>query len=148
MRRTESAGPDNSLAAFVALLVGAMLFVYYTSGSLPKVMASHFAASGVPTGFLPRATYLCITTAMVLLPPIFLVFLPRRALRSPKARINVPNSDYWLAPERRAETVEIIAHQCTRFAQILLVFLCYVHWLVVRANTSVPPELSSGWFLA
>lgn len=130
------------------MLVGAMLFVYYTSGSLPEVVASHFNRAGDPTGFVPRALYLQITLGIVLLPPIFLVLVPRLSLRNPKARINLPNSDYWLAPERREQTVAIIAQQCTHFAVMLLVFLCYAHWLIVRANASVPPTLSSGWILA
>lgn len=25
------------------------------------------------------------------------------------------------------------------------VFLCYIHWLVVRANTLVPPSLAALW---
>ena len=35
-----------------------------------------------------------------------------------------------------------------RFSTLLLVFLCYVHWLVVRANRGVPPHLDETWFLA
>ena len=38
---------------------------------------------------------------VVLLPPILLVIMPRIALRNPRARINVPHREYWLAPERR-----------------------------------------------
>ena len=140
--------PDRSLTTFLATLAGGFLFVYYTSGSLPEVVASHFNREGVATGFLRRAIYLRITFGMVLLPPIFLVVLPRLSLRNPKVRINVPNRDYWLAPKRRERTVAIIAQQCTYFGVMLLLFLCYAHWLVVRANAIVPPRLSSGWILA
>jgi len=148
MSDTDSSRSDNSIAAFVALLVAALVFVYYTGGSMPKVVASHFSGTGVATGFLPRATYVRIMLAIVLLPPILLVYLPRRTLRSATARINLPNRDYWLAPERRAQTVEILLRQFARFAEMLLAFLCYTHYLVVRANELKPPRLSSGWFLA
>jgi hypothetical protein len=43
--------------------------------------------------------------------------------------------------------VAIIARSCTQLAQLLLLFLCYAHWLLVRANGSVPPTLSSGWLM-
>jgi hypothetical protein len=148
MSNTDPTPPENSISAFLALLVAALVFVYYTGGSMPKVVASHFSAAGAATGFLPRALYLRITLGLVLLPPILLVYLPRRTFRNPKARINLPNRDYWLAPERRAQTVELLAQQCTRFGEMLLAFVCYGHYLVVRANELKPPRLSSVWFLA
>jgi len=142
------APPERSLMNFYVTLAGALLFTCYTGASLPEVVASHFNSAGLATGFLPRRIYIAVAMAMVLLPPIPLVLIPRRSLRNPNARINVPNQTYWLAPQRRAQTVDIIARSCTHFAQMLLVFLCYVHWLLVRANHTVPPTLSSGWFLA
>jgi hypothetical protein len=140
--------PDRSMMIFLATLAGAFLFVYHTSGSLPEAVASHFDRQGAAIGFLPRAIYVRITLGMVLLPPIFLVVLPRLSLRNPSARINVPNRAYWLAPKRRERTVAFIAQQCTYFGVMLLLFLCYAHWLVVRANAAVPATLSSGWILA
>jgi hypothetical protein len=142
------AASERSLRNFYATLAFALLFTCYTGASLPQVVASHFNSAGVATGFLPRNIYLGAAIALLLLPCIPLVLLPRRSLRNPNARINVPNPTYWLAPERRAQTVDVIARSCTQFAQMLLVFLCYVHWLLVRANHTVPPTLSSGWFLA
>ena len=34
-----------------------------------------------------------------------------------------------------------------RFAQMLLLFLCFAHWLVVRANRAQPVRLDETWFL-
>jgi uncharacterized membrane protein len=141
-------GPDRSLKTFFVLLAGALIFIYYTSRSLPATVASHFNAAGIPNGFMPRTTYLLVMLVVVLLPPILLVLLPRMALRNSGARINVPHRDYWLAPERREHTVQIISQHTTRFAGLLIGFLCYAHWLVVYANSSTPPTLSSGWLLA
>ena len=141
-------GPDRSLKTFFALLAGALIFICYTSRSMPTTVASHFNAAGVPNGFMPRTSYLLVTLVVVLLPPILLVIFPRIALRNPRARINVPHRDYWLAPERREHTVQIISQHTTRFAGLLVGFVCYAHWLVVYANSSSPPTLSSGWMLA
>jgi len=113
---------------------------------MPDLVASHFNGAGVATGFVPRIVYERILIGLLLLPPILLVVLPRLSLRNPNARINLPNREYWLAPERRAETVAIVAGGCTRFAMMLVIFLCYAHWLVVRANATSPPTLSSAWF--
>ena len=139
--------PDRSLRGFIALLVCALAFVWYTSNLLPDVVASHFNRAGAATGFLPRSVYRSAMMIVLLLPTVFLVVMPRVSLRRPDARINVPNREYWLAPERRAQTAALIAQRCTQFGVMLILFLCYAHWLVVHANREQPPTLSSGWLL-
>ena len=124
-----------------------MLFTWYTGNLLPEMVASHFNRAGVATSFLPRSVYRTVMLLMLLMPALFLVVLPRVSLRRPGARINVPNRDYWLAPERRAQTVALITQRCAQFGGMLMAFLCYAHWLVVHANRQQPPTLSSGWLL-
>jgi hypothetical protein len=64
--------------------------------------------------------------------------------RSATTRLNIPNRDYWLAAERRADTIMFLTRHNMRFGACLAVFLCYVHWLVVQANLRQPPELSNS----
>lgn len=80
--------------------------------------------------------------------PLIIVFPLGIALRNPKAVINLPNRDYWLAPERRPATVEFIRVQLMRFGTAMLVFVCYVHWLVVQANERSPPRLAGSAFVS
>ena len=129
------------------LLAGALVFTWQTGNLLPAMVASHFDRAGVATGYLPRAVYRGAMIAMLLLPALFVVVLPRLSLRRPGARINVPNREYWLAPERRAQTVAIIVRRCTQFGVLLILFLCYAHWLVVQCESQQPPTLSSDWLL-
>ena len=69
------------------------------------------------------------------------------AMNNPDAVINVPNRDYWLAPQRRAATVAYIRRQMLIFGLALLAFICYVHWLVVKANGTSPPTLPPSSFM-
>lgn len=94
---------------------------------------------------MPRAVYRGFMLALVVLVSVVLGVLPNRMLRNPNARINLPNPEYWLAQAHRAETIDFVSRQLMRFAFMLLTFLCYTHWLVVRANETVPPQLSSQW---
>jgi uncharacterized protein DUF1648 len=139
---------DRALRTFFAIMAAALIFIYYTSQSMPEMIASHFNSAGVPTGFVPRHVYFMGMLVVILVAPLLLVILPRLAMRNPNVRINVPNREYWLTPERRPYTVNVICQQSTRFASMLMLFLCYAHWLVVHANASMPPSLSSGWLLA
>lgn len=127
------------------LVAGATAFVWLTSLSLPDAVASHFAADGSANGSMSRAAYVGVMLAVVIGLPTLLTLVSHVGLGAPGARINLPNRDYWLAPERRAETVSYLRLQLARFSSALLVFLCYVHWLVVRANAIRPPRLSSSW---
>ena len=140
-------GGSRHSVSFLLLVAGATLFDLVTSLSLPATVASHFAASGAANGFMPRAFYVRFMLAFNVVLPLALVYLPNLALRNPRARINLPHREYWLAPERRAETVGYLCAHSFRMGSGLVVFLAYVHSLVVRANAQVPPGLSSSWFL-
>jgi hypothetical protein len=132
---------------FLFALCAAAAFVWLTSGELPTVVASHFAASGVANGFMPREYYVRFMLAMIIVLPALVAFLPGLSLKSPNVRINLPNREYWLEPGRRDDTIQVLCASMRRFAMLLLVFLSYVHWLVVRANLMTPPGLPKLWFI-
>jgi hypothetical protein len=138
---------QRSSLRFLAPPLGAALFVLLTSRGLPPVVASHFDGSGAANGFMTREYYTLLMLALVVGMPLLLVYLPAFAFSGPEAKINVPNRDYWLAPERRQATVCFLRRHIARFGTLLLLLLCYVHWLVVQANAQVPPRLSSPWFM-
>lgn len=135
----------GSRTVFLILVVCAILFVCATSLALPEVAASHFGGSGAANGFMSRASYMKFMLLFVVVLPLVLVFVPSISLNNPNAGIRLPNKEYWLAPERQAETVEFLRQHMARFGSMLVVFLCYIHWLVIRANAVVPPRLSTPW---
>ena len=137
----------QSFQMFLLLVAGAAGFVWMTSDSLPAVVASHFGASGTAGAFMPREAYVRFMLVFVVGLPLFIVGLTSLTLGSPRARINVPHRDYWLAPERREETISFLRLHMVRFGAMLVVFLCFVHWLVVRANESQPVRLENRWFI-
>lgn len=131
-----------------AFLVGcAAVFVWVTSGQLPLLVASHFDGAGEANGFMPQRAYLALMLTLLVGLPSLLMALTWWSLGASRARINLPNRDYWLAPERRAATVAYLRTCLLWFGVLLLVFLCYVHWLVVLANGRQPPRLDNAWFV-
>ena len=133
----------HSSVSFLFLLAGASLFVWLTSRALPELVASHFVASGVANGFMPKASYVRFMILLIVGLPSLLAFVPVLGLNTPNVRINLPNRDYWLTPARRPETIKVIQGFMVRVAALLVVFLAYVHWLVVRANELVVPNMSA-----
>lgn len=137
----------SSAWILIAAVLGAG-FVWMTSQSLPPLVAAHFGSGGIATGFIPHKSYVFATLLACLALPLLIVAPISAALNNPSVRINVPNRDYWLMPERRPETIAFIRKQMGRFGIGLLVFICYVHWLVVRANELTPPRLAAGPFVS
>lgn len=135
----------SARTVFLILVACAALFVWVTSLALPEVAASHFGGSGTANGFMSRAYYVRFMLLFVVVLPLVLVFVPSVSLNNPKAGIRLPNKEYWLAPERQVETVEFLRQHMARFGSMLVVFLCYIHWLVVRANTVSPPSMPASW---
>src|SRR5678816_209797 len=95
-----------------------------------------------------RATYTLLMLGLVILVPSLVAATNLLVRVLPPQFVNLPNKRYWLAPERRAASLEALGGLGLRFAIALAVFLCFVHWLVVQANTVQPPRLSEPWFLA
>ncbi len=133
--------------SYYLLPAAAAIFIWIIGRTLPDIVASHFNAAGQADGFMPRMIYQCFMYTIIVFVPLVLMTFPARAFRHPNARINIPNRDYWLAPVRREQTIEFLAKQPPRFAVLLLIFLCYVYWLVARANQQPFPMLPAREFL-
>jgi uncharacterized membrane protein len=122
------------------ILLGLGLFAASSVGfawhRLPLRMASHFDGRGRPDGYMSREAFfsqLAVvgggTVVLLLLIPALLRFVPSRA-------INMPHRDYWLAPERRAQTLERIAIWGGWFAIATGALLVVVLELTLRANVA------------
>ena len=133
-----------STIAFLLLLIVLVAFVWRTSQALPPVVASHFSASGAANGFMPRATYTTLVVALVVGAPLLLALVPAAAAGRGAKNLNVPDREYWLAPERGEATSAYIRGHGRWFAAAVALFLTYAHWLVVRANELRPPILSTA----
>jgi uncharacterized membrane protein len=130
-----------SLVVVLIALAAAAIFVWTTGHSLPTLVASHFDGAGVANAFMPRDRYVHAMLLFVVGVPALLV-VGAYVVGITGMRINVPNAAYWLTSDRREGTVDTIRSRMLGFAVVLCVFLCYVHWLVVRANAAHPVELS------
>ena len=130
--------------AFFLVLAATVVFVWWSAGAMPEIVASHFVVGGVANGFMPRRQYVGFMVFVVVLVPSLLFFVGRLASRLPVQFINLPNKQYWLAPERRAATLTSLGNFGVWAAYATLGLLCLVHWFVVRANLQQPPRLEQA----
>lgn len=128
-------------------VIAGVAFVVMSAWSLPDPVASHFGDEGLANAFMSRGAYTALMAGLAGGIPLLLAGSVIAAMRLSGDKINLPNREYWLAPERRAQSVEWLIRHMHGFALALLVFLCFVHWLVMRANALQPPRLEEPLFV-
>jgi uncharacterized membrane protein len=134
------------LALLVATLVAALAAILITSQQLPARVASHFNAAGVPDGWMARSTYMWSMIGMTLGLAAFLLAVFGITRNFPNS-INLPNRDYWLAPERRQETHDTIFRYGIWLTILTTALFLAIHLSIVAANSAQPPNLSHGVWL-
>lgn len=130
-------------------------YVFATTSQLPERVATHFDSSGQPNGWMTRSGHLLFTLGFGFVFPLFVVAICSLFRFMPDDLFNLPDRDYWLAPERRAATCAYFRDQSLWFACMAVVFVTGIHHLILRANSQTPPVLSmplllglAGCFLA
>jgi serine/threonine-protein kinase len=130
----------------VSIALGATIIS--TTATLPPRVATHFAVGGAPNGWMTRDGYLVFMLAFALAVPWFVfamtVLLPSRFPRMS----NLPNRDYWLAPERIDATLDTLRTFGAGVALLVAVFLGAMHWAILDANAAQPARLAEGPFIA
>jgi uncharacterized membrane protein len=131
-------------ALFIAILFGGVAQCLHDFPLLPERMASHFAASGAPNGWMTKSQFLEIY-ALTLLPALAVEFwVARRISKTSGARLHLPNKEYWLAPERREATFAYFESFFAWYGCALLFLLVFAMGLAMRANLNPPPQLPTG----
>jgi uncharacterized membrane protein len=138
---------SRKILLVLALLALAQMVWYYPR--MPNPVASHFRADGRADAYQSRAGFFALYG--VVLGGILALALGVPALvgRTPDRWINLPNRDYWLAPERRARTLDALARRFEWFGVATMGLLLAVFQLAFQANQRAERQLDSGamWVL-
>jgi uncharacterized membrane protein len=136
------AGTRIPRALFFAIILVGIAQCVHDFPLLPDRIASHFGPSGMPNGWMTKTQFL-ITYAVVLFPALFVEFwLHRKVANTPQGKLRLPNKEYWLAPERRAETIAYFQSFFAWYGCAFLFVEVFAMSLAMRANLSDPPVLS------
>jgi uncharacterized membrane protein len=140
-------GHRNRLILFAILLVVATGFALGSIGELPERVAIHFDTTGAADGWTSREGYrLFILVALVALPSL-LVWVMAGLPQLTKGNGQVPNNEYWFAPERRHETESYLLSHASWLGCMTVAILYGMHVLVLRANATSPPLLATDRFV-
>jgi serine/threonine-protein kinase len=115
---------------------------------LPERVASHWDGAGNPNGYMSRDGF--VSFYLWLMVGLSTLFGGIGALVrvTPDDAVNLPNKEYWLAPERREATITTITQQMNAFTIMMNTFMIGIHQLSIMANLTPDKHLSNGvWVL-
>jgi len=125
----------------VAMLAGAVLQLAWAYPQLPAIVATHFDGAGRPNGWMRRDMLVVFQAGLIAVMLLSFVGLPRWLGRMPTSWYSLPHRDYWLAPERRDETLADIQRQMMWLASAIIGMIIVITQLVIQANLASEPVL-------
>jgi uncharacterized membrane protein len=139
---------NSSLPKLIYVLLAAVGLVYFSFlyPQLPDPMASHFNASGTATAWMPKSGFFTLILVITLAASVPVFLVPRSLAKLSNDRINLPNKEHWLAPERRIETMQYLGNQMGWFGCALLTLLLFGLYIAVAANFRPDHHFDSGSF--
>ncbi|MBC8143148.1 MAG: DUF1648 domain-containing protein [Armatimonadetes bacterium] len=133
--------------AFGVLLVGVAVSagqILILSPLLPATVASHFGTNNRADGFMPREAFVAGQWVMTAVISALFLLLPALIRVIPDDMINLPDKEYWLAPERRETTLRYFADRIYAFGAATLALLAGVTQQVYTANIGGSHTLGSA----
>jgi len=111
---------------------------------LPERVATHFDGSGVPNGWMGRDAAVWFGPGMAVFLLLVFVGVGRLVRVLPVEMVNLPDKEYWLAPERRDSTLARIERMLRWMGILVGVFVLAVQEASFRANLAPGQRLGSG----
>lgn len=138
-----------AVCVLVGLLVAGAVDVARYYPQLPQKVASHFDAAGRPNGWSSKPSFVTLYLGVTLAIAVAFLILPWLLPRLPARMVNLPHKDYWLAPDRRAQTCRWLSAWLLWMGSATLAFLVALFHLTVRANLGPRPALGASplWLL-
>ena len=129
---------------FVAALLICVVEMFRLWGISPQQMAAHFNAQGDPDRFVTKPEFFWFQIQTLFI--VVLVSLPLQVLLLvvPPNLINMPNREYWLAPERKEETLGRLSDFGSLMFGVILLAILAAFEISVYANLQTPVHFNAG----
>ncbi len=134
----------------VGLVISLIIFglglqiVYWPQ--LPARMATHFGKDGTPNDWMNKSIATTVNCALVVVIPLFFIAIGSLLRGLPTTLINIPNREFWFAPERREQSIQWISTTMSWFGAAIALFVVVINHLTFVANRD-GESLNSAAFL-
>jgi len=144
-RLQEPREPSTLPYRLMALEAVALILVclYYYS-RLPQKLATHFGAGGAANGWMDKGGFLVFYLGLCAFMVAIFLLMPRFVALFPDSMINLPNKEYWLAPERRALTMGMMGENMAWLGVLVLALFIGMGYLTFQADLMPQPHLDEA----
>ena len=142
---------DSRLPGLLFVGLAAYATVHFSSyySQLPDVVASHFNGRGVPNGWQTKSAFFMVFAGVSALAAVIGFVIPRIISAMPQQLINLSNKQYWLSPERLAETQAFLNNYFAWFgcAVFLVIILTFDYAIQSNLHPQNRPDVSRMWYI-
>ncbi len=131
---------------YITLVIGIAAQVYYFF-NLPDSVANHFGSNGIPNGWMSRNSNGLVSSAILSFNSALFLSVTFIFEKVPVRYISFPKKNYWLAPERKEQSIKTMSDWLFFFGIVTNVFLIAVSQLIYLANQLNPPRLDNQLFI-
>lgn len=135
-----------ALLIYIAGAAAVWLQLHHYWAVLPDPIATTFDAQGKPGGWMTvRAVFAYYIAALGIVSFLFMTagLLTRKM---PRLLVAVPNRDYWLAPERRGETIRYMKEFYLWTGAFAALFVAGTAEFIFSANMKISPQIDPQVF--
>jgi uncharacterized membrane protein len=144
-RNAEMNRKTTAIVLFTILCLACLTHAIYYYPLLPDQVAHHFGPSGKPDAWGSKTNFLIGYLATVaVIAAIFLgscLIMPK----IPDQMINLPNKDYWLAPDRRRQTLNYIQSALLWFGSLTMLLMLDIFHQSFQVNLGKATTLNHIW---
>ncbi|MDZ4742145.1 MAG: hypothetical protein SGI98_01850 [Verrucomicrobiota bacterium] len=128
----------------LALLCLVLPIILASTLELPENIAIHFNLYGQATGNYATSYEFKVLFLSSVIGINFIIFLAFYSVRFlPVSAVNLPNREYWLAPERKNQTMMNLYESGLWMTVALNLWLSLIYMLLADANAQSPPCLDN-----
>jgi hypothetical protein len=134
-----------AITVFLLLCVVCVAQAFFYYPRLPERVAHHFGASGQPDAWGSKEHFLTVYLVVVGLMVVMFLGFALALRKIPGSLMNLPNKQYWLAPERRRETLDYIGSQFLWLGSLTMLLLLDVFHQSFMVHLGKAPGLGHFW---
>ena len=135
----------TAVPLFILLLLLCIAQVTYYYPLLPDRVASHFGASGRPDAWSSKESFVKIYFIVIAFIAVLFPGIGLMLRKAPTDLMNLPNKGYWLSPERKEETVDVLSRQFLWFGSATLLLLLDIFHQSFRVHLGKAQALDHAW---
>lgn len=133
-----------SFWVFLILSVGFVVFIVWAYGRLPDRIPAHFDFEGKVNRRADKSEFLFVNLGVAAFLFVSFGLFALFVDRIPNRYFNLPHRDYWLAPERRAESIARFNTWYLWMGSLSLGLMLHLAWQVYQIGMGKSEKLHHG----